>query len=188
MKKSLGNSAVIAALVVIVSACGNSAPTGKAQVTKALGDASLGLRLSKDEVKDMIRELDVSGDGVVSIEEMVSFLALSSADFDNIIDKLRGQCRKFERSGYSMKDTFAKYDLDNDGIVEPDDFKKVLKRMDIRVTEDEMAQLMVKLDHDGDGEDRKTDGEDEEPEAKTGAGCAELSQGDLVERTSGALW
>lgn len=33
MKKSLGNSAVIAALVVIVSACGNSAPTGKAQVT-----------------------------------------------------------------------------------------------------------------------------------------------------------
>ncbi|KAL2150466.1 hypothetical protein VTH82DRAFT_7029 [Thermothelomyces myriococcoides] len=96
----------------------------------------LGLNPSEDELQDLISEVDVNKDGVISFEE---FLALMS------------QTVKEVDSDQELKNAFKVFDKDGSGTISSDELRHVLKSLGENLTDEEVEEMIRLADRNGDG-------------------------------------
>lgn len=57
----------------------------------------------------------------------------------------------FTQSGIDMKEAFRAFDADGDGTITQDEFKAGLRSLQLKITEDQIDDLVGSIDQDGDG-------------------------------------
>ena len=126
------------------------------------------LGLSESEVKNVMAEADVNGDGEITYAEFVplavdlvqALYAKAEAANDLAADEeeakeaatefmLHGMSRE-ELEGV-MKEVFLKADADGSGALSLNEFHKCIREADLGLTRKEINALMQEVDADGDG-------------------------------------
>lgn len=96
---------------------------------------SLGQRPTEAELRDMIAEVDADGNGAVDFAE---FLAL--------VD------RKLLDAEDDLRDAFRVFDADGNGFISLDELRRVMLDLGERLSDEELAQMLLEADGDGDGQ------------------------------------
>ena len=99
---------------------------------------SMGKDLTDDELRQLISEADLDGDGKVSFKE---FLSMSAAT------KMREIHEDTE-----LKEAFDFYDANKDGLVSVTELQSALKRLGMPVSHEEAQRMIKAADTDGDGQ------------------------------------
>ena len=96
------------------------------------------LKMRDKEIKNLLEEIDQNGDGSIDIAEFLDML-----EHGNKRDTI--QKALVERS--RIRQTFAKYDTDGNGVITMDEFKKVVEdKYQSRVTPSQLEAIMVQAD------------------------------------------
>ncbi|KAL3873879.1 hypothetical protein ACJMK2_036962 [Sinanodonta woodiana] len=105
---------------------------------KELGSVmkSLGQNPSEKELEDMIREVDVDGNGTI--------------DFDEFL-QMMGRKMKETDTEEEIKEAFKLFDKDNNGLISPSELKSVMVNLGERLTDEEVDEMIKEADLDGDG-------------------------------------
>ncbi|KAG6498689.1 hypothetical protein ZIOFF_038411 [Zingiber officinale] len=93
---------------------------------------SLGLRPTKDELQEMISEVDADGSGAIEFEE---FLNLMESDSEE-----------------ELKEAFKVFDKDQNGFISKNELKNVMMSLGEKLTDEEVDQMIKEADLDGDGQ------------------------------------
>ena len=93
----------------------------------------LGMKVSDDEVLEVIKSVDENFDGEVDFDE---FLAMM---------------KKMPDSENELKEAFSAFDADGDGSTSKDELKKILAKFGQTLTDAELDAVMAEVDTDGDG-------------------------------------
>ncbi|KAL2663915.1 hypothetical protein AAZV13_02G129000 [Glycine max] len=88
---------------------------------------------TKEEIREMISEVDIDGNG-------------RSVNFENFL-KIMGRTMKTEE----LKDSFKVFDRDNDGYISATELRQVMVKLGERLTDEEVEQMIREADLDGDG-------------------------------------
>ena len=98
---------------------------------------SLGHNLTEEEVHDLINEADSDGNGLIDIEEFVSFLArrLKSSEPEE-----------------DLQEIFKKFDKDGNGLLNDTDIKAAMAEMNEKMTDEDIKEMIETTDKDGDGQ------------------------------------
>jgi Ca2+-binding EF-hand superfamily protein len=99
----------------------------------------LGEKVSDDEIDDMIRAVDLNGDGVIDFDE---FLALMRLRMDE-------QQRDPEEN---LRDAFNMFDIDRSGSIDRNEVCVLMKKLAQTLTDEEIDAIMEECDTDKDGE------------------------------------
>ena len=98
---------------------------------------ALGVYLSKDKVKAMMKEVDTDGSGTVEFDEFRNMMK----------DKIKSR-----NSEEELRRAFRIYDEDDTGKIEFDDLWRVANELDSKLTEDEVRGMIYEADRDKDNE------------------------------------
>ncbi|XP_044739813.1 calcium-binding protein LPS1-alpha-like [Chrysoperla carnea] len=119
---------------------------GNGRITKEeLGSVMKGLRqfTRKDELQRIIQELDVDGDGCISIEEFVAMVGnVETTDKGSNVAAQELQ---------DLQDAFRVFDKYDRGYISSSDLRVVLQCMGEDLTEQEIEDMIEEVDVDGDG-------------------------------------
>ncbi|KAL2167127.1 hypothetical protein VTG60DRAFT_1681 [Thermothelomyces hinnuleus] len=96
----------------------------------------LGLNPSEAELRDLVSEVDINNDGVISFEE---FLALMS------------QTVKEVDTEQELLNAFKVFDKDGSGTISSDELRNVLKSLGENLTDQELDEMIKLADRNGDG-------------------------------------
>ncbi|CAK8543507.1 unnamed protein product [Lathyrus sativus] len=96
---------------------------------------SLGVNPTKEEIQNMVTEVDINGRGSIAFEE---FLNIMSTKMKENISK-------------ELKDAFRVFDRDQDEYISAIELKDVMMRLGERLTDEEVEQMIREADLDGDG-------------------------------------
>lgn len=95
-----------------------------------------GFKLSKEEIGDIMDDLDKNGDGVMDFEEFATLM-----DRRISINTYRNE----------IKETFALFDQDKDGKISFKDLKKTLQQLGEDVTDQDVQDMIKEFDTKGNG-------------------------------------
>ncbi|KAH3748501.1 calmodulin-like isoform X1 [Dreissena polymorpha] len=97
----------------------------------------LGILLSRDELKAMIKEADKDRNGFIEYREFERLMAprLIIANFKT--KQLQLQFRRFDKDG--------------DGFITGEEIRTVLRSEGVEITDEEVTQLIIEADTNGDG-------------------------------------
>lgn len=101
--------------------------------------SKLGEKPTDDELEDMIRAVDLNGDGEIDFEEFISLMRL----------RMDERQRDPEED---LRDAFNMFDADRSGFIDRDEVRALMKKLAQTLTEDEIGAIMDEVDTDGDGE------------------------------------
>ena len=101
----------------------------------ALKLAKFGLELSKEEIQDIMADVDENDDGVMDFDEFV---------------KLMDRRMSLNSQRNEMKETFKVFDKNGDGLVTFSDLKQTLLQLGEEVTDDEVKDMIKQADLNGD--------------------------------------
>lgn len=99
----------------------------------------LGEQPSDEELDDMIRAVDLNGDGEIDFEEFISLMRL----------RMDERQRDPEED---LRDAFNMFDADRSGYIDREEVRMLMKKLAQTLTEDEIDAIMEEVDTDGDGE------------------------------------
>jgi len=99
----------------------------------------LGEQPNDEELEDMIRAVDLNGDGEIDFEEFISLMRL----------RMDERQRDPEED---LRDAFNMFDADRSGYIDRDEVRALMKKLAQTLTEDEIDAIMEEVDTDGDGE------------------------------------
>jgi len=122
---------------------------------------SLGQFASEEELKEMLKEVDINGDGLFSLDEFVEIVSnYSGPTVGNSDDHDEEQ---------ELRDAFRIFDKHSRGFISASDLRAVLHCLGEDLSEDEIEDMIREVDIDGDGridfeEFVRALGEPEEPE------------------------
>ena len=107
--------------------------------TKELGTVmrNLGQNPSEEELREMIKEIDLDGNGVIDFNE---FLYL-------MVKKMNNNDTEEE-----LLETFKIFDRDGDGFVTSHELRNVLASLGQQTTPEEIEEMIKEADIDGDGQ------------------------------------
>ncbi|KAF3454329.1 hypothetical protein FNV43_RR04776 [Rhamnella rubrinervis] len=91
---------------------------------------------TEEELKNMISEVDVDGNGTVEFGE-----------FLNLMDRKM----KENEAEEELKEAFRVFDKDQDGYISPNELRQVMINLGERLTDEEVEQMIREADLDGDG-------------------------------------
>lgn len=96
----------------------------------------LGLRLTKEELQDIVNEVNSEGDEKITYN---SFLYLMA--------------RQIKDTGTSEEiiEAFTAFDDDHDGLIKTDDFRNYLKNMEEKLSEEEIDEIIKTADFGNNG-------------------------------------
>jgi len=97
----------------------------------------LGVQMSLEEIRQLVRESDVDGDGEVSFPEFVE-----------LMQKQQAQSTPEEE----MRAAFSVFDRNNSGTISASELRDVMLSLGEALTDEELRELMTENDVDGDGE------------------------------------
>ncbi|KAL1203796.1 Disease resistance protein RML1A [Cardamine amara subsp. amara] len=113
---------------------------------------SIGEKITDDEVKEMIREVDLDGDGRLNYDEFAKVMMAKMSDEE------RARAKKFatdvklsKEAEEAMRDLFMFGDLDKNGFITEAEFRYVMTRNGGKITDDEVKNAIQGADVDGDG-------------------------------------
>ena len=95
-----------------------------------------GFQLSKDEISDIMADLDKNGDGVMDFEEFATLM-----DRRMSINSHRSE----------IHDTFKVFDKDQDGKISFQDLKETLQQLGEDVTDNDVRDMIKEFDFKKDG-------------------------------------
>ncbi|KAI3744428.1 hypothetical protein L1987_57508 [Smallanthus sonchifolius] len=97
---------------------------------------SLGHHPTAEELQNMIKEVDADGDGFIDLGE---FIELNTKDIDSteVLENL--------------KDAFAVFDVDKNGLITAEELLDVLKSLGDNCTITDSRKMIAGADRDGDG-------------------------------------
>ncbi|BHF84192.1 hypothetical protein SprV_0902734200 [Sparganum proliferum] len=98
----------------------------------------LGIKSSPAEVKQMIAEADVDGNGTVEYDEFLRMMSRYSEKTSNYPDA-------------DMWEAFKVFDHNNDSVIDPDEIKRTMHFLGESVTDEEVQAMLLEADTDQDG-------------------------------------
>jgi len=99
----------------------------------------LGEQPNDEELEDMIRAVDLNGDGEIDFDEFISLMRL----------RMDERQRDPEED---LRDAFNMFDADRSGFIDRDEVRALMKKLAQTLTEEEIDAIMEEVDTDGDGE------------------------------------
>lgn len=108
--------------------------------TKELGDVmrALGQDPTEEELKDIISDVDKENKGMINFEEFLELMTKKTNDKDTLEEEMRA--------------AFKVFDKDKSGKISPAELWIVMESLGERLSKDEIEQMIVAADTDGDGE------------------------------------
>ncbi|CAG7726573.1 unnamed protein product [Allacma fusca] len=100
---------------------------------------SLGQFASEEELKEMLKEVDINGDGTFSFDEFVQIVT-NYAGGTSVTDEEQ-----------ELRDAFRIFDKHNRGYISASDLRAVLHCLGEDLSEDEIEDMIKEVDVDGDG-------------------------------------
>ncbi|KAI5680213.1 hypothetical protein M9H77_01440 [Catharanthus roseus] len=97
---------------------------------------SLNERPTKEEVQEMINEVDGDGSGTIHFEDFLNIMATKMKE-NNVVEEL--------------KEAFKVFDRDQDGFISANELRNVMINLGERLTDEEAEQMIREADLDGDG-------------------------------------
>jgi len=130
---------------------------------------SCGIEMTEDELHDMIREIDVDGNGEIDLEEFLHMMQSTMQDPAVIdeegeeglseINKAIIRWRKYaasqkfnEKQIAEYKEAFALFDKDGDGSISADEIGEVMESCGLDPNQSELDAMIGEVDKDGNGE------------------------------------
>ena len=108
----------------------------------------LGIQLSKDQLRDIFREVDKDQSGEIEFDEYCAMMV-----------KLTGVRKRINAREYidredveQYKVAFANFDTSGDGTISAKELDALLRKMDMILRVDQVEALLTKYDADGSGE------------------------------------
>ena len=101
--------------------------------------SKLGETPTEEELEDMIRAVDLNGDGEIDFEEFIGLMRL----------RMDERQRDPEED---LRDAFNMFDADRSGYIDRDEVRLLMKKLAQTLTEEEIDAIMEEVDTDGDGE------------------------------------
>ena len=107
--------------------------------TKELGTVmrSLGQTPSEEELKDMLNEVDIDGNGIIDFSEFMTMMAKKLKDTD---------------TEEELKEAFRVFDKDGNGFISADELRHVMTNLGEQLSEEEVEQMIQEADSNGDGQ------------------------------------
>ncbi len=96
----------------------------------------LGHKLNEEELEDMMKEIDLDGNG--------------SLDFNEFVQMMEKKMRETETEA-ELSEAFKVLDRDSNGSINAHDLKHVMLALGDKVTDEEVEGMMKEADLDGDG-------------------------------------
>ncbi|KDO48936.1 hypothetical protein CISIN_1g031616mg [Citrus sinensis] len=98
---------------------------------------SLDQNPTEEELRNMINEVDLDGNGTI---EFLEFL------------KLMATKMKENEAQEELKEAFKVFDKDQDGYISPNELRHVMMNLGEKLTDEELEQMILEADSDGDGQ------------------------------------
>lgn len=98
---------------------------------------SLGQNPIKEELQDMINEVDINGNGTIEFGEFLSLMARKIKETD---------------AEEELKEAFKVFDKDQNGYISASELRNVMINLGEKLTDEEVNQMIREADVDGDGQ------------------------------------
>ncbi|XP_078441983.1 calmodulin-1-like [Wolffia australiana] len=98
---------------------------------------SVGQDPTEEELQDMIREVDVNGNGTIEFGEFLSLMARKMKETD---------------AEEELKEAFKVFDKDQNGFISASELRNVMISLGEKMTDEEVEQMIREADLDGDGQ------------------------------------
>ncbi|CAL9186092.1 unnamed protein product [Musa hybrid cultivar] len=100
---------------------------------------SLGREPTLQELQDMIREVDVDGNGTIEFDEFLNVMAMRTKATEAEAEE-------------ELREAFKVFDIDNNGYISPSELMSVMTNLGEEVTKEIAAEMIMEVDADGDGQ------------------------------------
>ena len=97
---------------------------------------SLNMDPTEEELKEMIDEVDLDGNGEIDFEEFVTLMNRRSKETD---------------TEEVIINAFKVFDIEGNGLLSITDMRHIMINMTENVNEDELDEILINADTDGDG-------------------------------------
>lgn len=100
----------------------------------------MGFRPSKEELKEILEEIDEDGSGEIEFEEFCQLCAKF------LIEEPDEETMKHE-----LKEAFRVYDKEANGFITTDTLREIISELDTRLTPEDLDGIIEEIDEDGSG-------------------------------------
>ena len=100
----------------------------------------MGFRPSKEELKEILEEIDEDGSGEIEFEEFCQLCAKF------LIEEPDEETMKHE-----LKEAFRVYDKEANGFITTDTLREIISELDQRLTKEDLDGIIEEIDEDGSG-------------------------------------
>ncbi|KAH8358566.1 hypothetical protein KR093_000883, partial [Drosophila rubida] len=106
--------------------------------TRELGNLmkSLGQNPTEAELRDLVNEIDLNGDGEIDFTEFCTLMSKQSHEGD---------------ADEELREAFKIFDKDEDGFISPAELRFVMTNLGEKLTDEEIDDMIREADFDGDG-------------------------------------
>ena len=118
----------------------------------------VGLNIDTPDTKHLMHRVDVNNKGKLSREEFLSFVQLNDDELDEVAVKIKdffggagGKKGSEKKMIKTIKMRFKRLDDDGDGVLDIEEFRKMVQMVGIFLTEPELMRLRKVFDPNGDG-------------------------------------
>merc|ERR1712080_807843 len=101
---------------------------------------AMGFRPSKEELKEILEEIDEDGSGEIEFEEFCQLCAKF------LIEEPDEETMKAE-----LKEAFRVYDKEANGFITTDTLREIISELDTRLTKEDLDGIIEEIDEDGSG-------------------------------------
>merc|ERR1739847_16017 len=101
---------------------------------------AMGFRPSKEELKEILEEIDEDGSGEIEFEEFCQLCAKF------LIEEPDEETMKKE-----LKEAFRVYDKEANGFITTDQLREIISELDARLTSEDLDGIIEEIDEDGSG-------------------------------------
>lgn len=107
--------------------------------TKELGTVmrSLGQNPTEAELREMIREIDTDGNGMIDFPEFLTLMARKMKDTD---------------TEEEIREAFKVFDKDGNGFISAVELRHIMTNLGEKLTDEEVDEMLAEADPDGDGQ------------------------------------
>ena len=99
----------------------------------------LGESPNDEELEDIVKAVDLNGDGEIDFEEFVSMMRLRMDE-------------RHQDPEEDLREAFNMFDADGSGFIDREEVRILMKKLAQTLTDDEIDAIMDAADSDGDGE------------------------------------